>query len=275
MGSPSTAYDAPPFRTAIGIEPAGDGRYRADLGTRWTVGPKVHGGLLLVLMAKAALTRLDAAAPDAAPDPLAVAADFLRAPEPGPVELATDVVKLGRTASVVSVRMTQGGKAMLTASVTAGRLPDAEPLWAELPDLPATPPADAVAPKADRATPGIAGACEMRYVGSTIPFIRGETGPPVIQGWVRPLGEEPDVLFALLAGDLLPPTLFNVLGRFGWAPTVQLTALLRARPAPGWLRLDSRAATIGGERFDEDVTVVDSAGNLVCQARQLALAPRG
>lgn len=273
MASPSTAADAPPFSAAIGVELSGDGRYRAELGTRWTVGPKAHGGLLLVLMAKAALARLDVDAPGAAPDPLAVAADFLRAPDPGPVELATDVVKLGRTVSVVSVRMTQGGKPMLTASVTAGWLPDAEPIWAQLPELPVAPPADAVEPKSDRASPGIAGSCELRYVGSTMPFTRGETGPPVVQGWVRPLGEEPDVLFALLAGDILPPTLFNVLGRFGWAPTVQLTALLRARPAPGWLRLDSRATTIGGDRFDEDVTVVDSAGRLVCQARQLALAP--
>lgn len=273
MGSPSRAAEPPPFSAAIDIEPVGAGRYRAELGTRWTVGPKAHGGLLLVLMARAALARLDVDAPGAAPDPLAVAADFLRAPDPGPVELETEVVKLGRTISVASVRMTQGGRAMLTASVTAGRLPDAEPVWEQLPELPAEPPADAVTPKADRVSPGIAGACELRYVGSTIPFTRGETGPPVIQGWVRPLDEEPDVLFALLAGDILPPTLFNVLGRFGWSPTVQLTALLRARPAPGWLRLDSRAVTVGGERFDEDVTVVDSAGRLVCQARQLALAP--
>jgi acyl-coenzyme A thioesterase PaaI-like protein len=270
MGSPPTA---PPFSGAIDVEPVGDGRYRAELGTRWTVGPKAHGGLLLALMARAALGRLAIDAPGAAPDPLAVAADFLRAPDPGPVELVTEVVKLGRTVSVAAVRMLQDGKPMLTASVTAGRLPGAEPIWTDLPDLPAEPPADAVVPHADRASTGIAAACDLRYEGSTIPFTRGETGPPVIQGWVRPLGEEPDVLFALLAGDILPPTLFNVLGRFGWSPTVQLTALLRGHPAPGWLRVHAQSVTIGGERFDEDVTVVDSAGRLVCQARQLALAP--
>ncbi|MGI5125941.1 thioesterase family protein [Pseudonocardia sp. CA-107938] len=272
MGSPPTA---PPFSGAIDVEPVGAGRFRAELGTRWTVGPKAHGGLLMVLMAKAALARLADEAPGAAPDPLVVAADFLRAPDPGPVDLETDVVKLGRTVSVAAVRMAQDGRTMLTASVTAGRLPDAEPDWAELPDLPAEPPPDALAPNNDRASKGIASSCELRYVRSTMAFIRGEAGPPIVQGWVRPLGEEPDVLFALLAGDILPPPLFNLLGRFGWSPTVQLTALLRARPAPGWLRLDSRSATVGGERFDNDVTVVDSAGRLVCQARQFALAPRG
>ena len=82
----------------------------------------------------------------------------------------------------------------------------------------------------------------------------------MLRGWVRPLGEPTDVLFALLAGDILPPTVFNLGGRVGWAPTVQLTALLRARPAPGWLRME--AAVDDGRRpwFDEDATVVDSAG---------------
>lgn len=274
--APAAALPFPglPFRSAIGVEPVGEGRYRAELGTQWTIGPKAHGGLLLVLMAQAALAAVGAAAPATAPDPLAVAADFLRAPEPGPVELATDVVKLGRTVSVVSVRMTQGGAVMLSASVTTGTLPDAEPDWADLPDLPVEPTADAYAPPVAPGLSSLSGAVELRYVPESIPFVRGETGPPVIRGWVRPRGEEPDVLFALLAGDLLPPTVFNLTGRIGWAPTVQLTALLRGRPAPGWLRLDSRAATVGGERFDEDLTVIDSRGRLVCQARQLALAPR-
>ena len=92
---------APPFRAAVAIEPLGDGRYRAELGDRWTVGPKAHGGLLLVLLARAALARLDADAPGLAPDPLAIAADFLRAPDLGAVTMTTEVLKTGRTASVV------------------------------------------------------------------------------------------------------------------------------------------------------------------------------
>jgi hypothetical protein len=105
-------------------------------------------------------------------------------------------------------------------------------------------------------------------------FTRGEQGPPVLRGWVRTRDEPVDVLFALLAGDILPPTVFNLGGATGWAPTVQLTALLRGRPAPGWLRVASHAEVVAGAWFDEDVAVVDAAGRLICQARQLALAPR-
>jgi acyl-Coa thioesterase superfamily protein len=54
---------------------------------------------------------------------------------------------------------------------------------------------------------------------------------------------------------------------------VQLTARLRARPAPGWLRIEARSTAVAGGWFDADATVVDSAGRLVCQARQLALSP--
>ena len=54
---------------------------------------------------------------------------------------------------------------------------------------------------------------------------------------------------------------------------MQLTALVRGRPAPGWLRLEAASRTVRGMWFDEDYTVIDSAGRLVCQARQLALAP--
>jgi acyl-coenzyme A thioesterase PaaI-like protein len=270
MTSPSLA---PPFRGAIGLTEVAPGHHRAELGPRWTVGPKAHGGLLLVLLVRAGLAHLAASAPGVAPDPLAVAADFLRAPEPGPVDLHTEVLKQGRTVSVVSVRMSQGGRPVLAATVTAGVLPAAEPQWADLPDLAVAPPPDAVDPGASDTVFGLASVCDLRFDAATFAFARGEQAPPVLRGWARPRDEPVDVLFALLAGDILPPVVFNVAGRFGWAPTVQLTALLRARPADGWLRLESRSTVVAGTWFDEDVTVLDASGRLVCQARQLALAP--
>ena len=262
-----------PFRDAIRLTALDGDRYAAELGSRWTVGPKAHGGLLLVLVARAGLARLSVEDGDAALDPLAVAADFLRAPDPGPVELRTEVLKRGRTASVAAVRMFQEGRLVLAATLTAGRLPAAAPRWAELPELPAQPTADAVDPAGGDGPASLAGACQLRWDPSTFAFAEGAEAPPVLRGWVRPRGEPTDVVFALLAGDILPPTVFNLGGGVGWAPTVQLTALLRAHPAPGWLRMEARSRVVAGDWFDEDVTVIDEAGTLVCQARQLALAP--
>lgn len=269
-----------PFHDAHGIEHLGGGRFRARLDDVWAVGPKAFGGLLMVLMAKAGLARLaadGALTPDgAAPDPLAVSADFLRAPDLRPVEIETDPLKIGRTVSTCAVRLTQDGRPMLHATVTAGVLPDGDPPHDTPSVLGADPDPDALDPATASGGPrGLAAACELRYPATALPFLRGETGPPEMTGWARPRGEQPDVLFALLAGDILPPTVFNLGGTPGWAPTVQLTALLRGRPAPGWLRVESRSRTVTGTWFDEDVAVVDSAGRTVCQARQLALAPLG
>ena len=80
------------------------------------------------------------------------------------------------------------------------------------------------------------------------------------------------MLFALLCGDVSMPVTFGV-GRPGWAPTVQLTALLRAVPADGWLRVICTTTQIGQEWFDEDHVVVDREGRIIVQTRQLAMVP--
>lgn len=274
-----------PFRDALGLTALGAGSYRAEIGSAWLVGPKPLGSLLLVLAVRAAQQRLlDEGAPGPH-DPLAIGAEFLRAPGAGPVELHTELLKTGATTSVVAVRMhqdgdippaTHPGRIALAATVTTGRLPDDAAVFSDLPELPVTPPDHALDPALD-APPGVirtlAISCELRLDPDSMAFARGAAGPPVMRGWVRPRGEDPDPLFALLVGDILPPTVFNVAGRTGWAPTVQLTALLRARPVPGWLRVQSRATAVVGTWFDEDATVIDAAGRLICQARQLALSP--
>ena len=76
-----------------------------------------------------------------------------------------------------------------------------------------------------------------------------------------------------MAVDALPPVTFN-LGIMGWAPTLELTAHIRAKPAPGWLRLRHHTRNIAGGMFEEDCEVWDSADRLVAQSRQLALLPR-
>ena len=49
-------------------------------------------------------------------------------------------------------------------------------------------------------------------------------------------------------GDVSAPAAFGV-NRFGWAPTVQLTAHLRALPADGWLRIMCTTVQIGQDWF--------------------------
>jgi hypothetical protein len=100
------------------------------------------------------------------------------------------------------------------------------------------------------------------------------SGRGVIAAWFRfKDGREPDPISLLTVVDLLPPVTFD-LGTPGWAPTLELTANVRAIPAPGWLRLQHATRNVAGGMFEEDCEVWDSAGRLVAQSRQLARLPR-
>ncbi|TVT10868.1 thioesterase family protein [Amycolatopsis bartoniae] len=268
------AQDPASFEVACAVRSLGDGTLTADLRPEWSIGNHPHGGFLMSLLAKAAVAVL-AERGEPAAEPLVVSAEFLRPPAIGPVLLRTDLRKVGRRATVVAVRLEQRGRSCVEASVTAGRLPIRRPEWSDLAPMPAEPPPRAIPLGGDTAEGvfHLAKGCDVRLDPATAGYLTGRTGePPRLRLWVRPRHVVPDPYFALLAGDVNPPVVFN-LGRFGWAPTVQLTAMLRARPANGWLRVQVECRSVHEAWFDSDATVIDSAGRLVCQARQLALAP--
>ncbi len=203
-----------------------------------------------------------------------MSAQFLRAPSVGPVLLRTDIRRTGRRVTVVGVVLEQRGRNCVEGTVTLGRLPRERAAWSDLPSQPAEPPGNALDLAALPATSSfrLTSSCDVRLDPNGAGFLHGPRGEPLrLRLWVRPRGEQPDALFGLVAGDVSMPVTFN-LGRMGWSPTVQLTALVRSRPAPGWLRVQVECRAVHGGWFDEDAVVVDSTGRLVCQARQLALS---
>ncbi|MFN0141920.1 MAG: thioesterase family protein [Mycobacterium sp.] len=260
----------PLFSDAMNLRPV-DGRpgeFDGNLNEHWTIGPKVHGGVMVALCAKAARAAYSeqGAEQDVIAQPVAVSANFLSAPDPGPVRLVTTVRKRGRRIGLVDVELIAGERACVHAVVTLGDPEhNAEPLLSANPVtalMSREPPAD-VAPIG----PGHPGA-EINNLA------RGCDIRPalVFMIWVRPKQGRVDELFALMCGDISLPVPYAV-GRRGWAPTVQLTAYLRGLPAAGWLRVVCTTTQIGSRWFDEDHTVVDSTGRIVVQSRQLALVP--
>jgi acyl-coenzyme A thioesterase PaaI-like protein len=244
------------------------------LNEHWTIGEKVHGGAMLALCAKAARDALQVPGVE----PIAVSGSFLWAPDPGPLQLVCTTRKRGRRVSLVDVELNQGERTAVRAVMTLAEpehhvppLLSVNPVVALMkPDPP--PGLESIGsghPMADIVH--LAHGCDIRPSLTTL-APRADGGPPVIEYWVRPREGSPDVLFALLCGDVSAPVTWGV-NRFGWAPTVQLTAYLRGMPADGWLRVMCTTMQIGQDWFDEDHLVVDCEGRIIVQSRQLALVP--
>jgi hypothetical protein len=254
-------------------EDGGHRVYEGELNKHWTIGPKVHGGAMVALCANAART-----AHGGPVEPVAVSASFLSAPDPGPMRLLTSMRKRGRRISVVDVELVQGDRTAVHAVITLGE-PEhlVPPLLSANPAvglMDPEPPDDVLSIGPGHRLAGLvnlAEGCDVRTLTSTLE-ISTDGRPPVIQNWVRPRDVAPDVLFALMCGDISAPVSFAV-DRTGWAPTVQLTAYLRGLPADGWLRVVCTCVQIGQDWFDEDHTVVDCEGRIVVQSRQLAMVP--
>ncbi|MET0898037.1 MAG: thioesterase family protein [Mycobacterium sp.] len=252
--------------------------FDGDLNEHWTIGPKIHGGVMLALCAKAAGLAVGSGSGDGDAEPVVVSANYLFAPDPGPVEVVATIRKRGRTVSLVDVDLTQGGRVAVRAAVTLGAPEDHVAPLLEVNPVPAVmsaePPPDVAA-----IGPGhllgdinhLAAGCDIRPDLTSL-MSGAHGGTPRTRIWVRPRDEAPDLLFALLCGDISAPMTFAV-GRRGWAPTVQLTAYLRSRPADGWLRVLSTTSQIGQQWFDQDYLVVDCEDRIVAQSRQLALVP--
>jgi hypothetical protein len=112
---------------------------------------------------------------------------------------------------------------------------------------------------------------EVRLEPDSSGFTTGApSGRGELRGWLALPGDEAfDPTSLLFAVDAFPPATFDI--EFsGWVPTLELTAYVRALPAPGPVRILQRAQLIDAQRVDESCYVWDRTGRLVAHASQLA-----
>jgi hypothetical protein len=259
-----------PFSAVSALDSDGSGHFAADINPEWTIVGKPNGGYLLAMLGRAA------AVVTTHGHVIAASAHYLHSPDPGPVEIETEVLRTGRSASQVRARMRQDGQPCVEAILTTswlgntaatywdGGVPDMG--WIAFEDCPRLTPRTpdggrvAIMEQIDvRLEPGCSG-----FTGGH-PSGRGE-----LRGWLSlPDGESFDPNSLLFAVDAFPPATFEI--EFsGWVPTLELTAYIRALPAPGPVRVLQRAHLIDDQRVDESCFVWDGTGRLVAQSTQLA-----
>jgi acyl-CoA thioesterase len=155
--------------------------------------------------------------------------------------------------------------------VTSGELHEVDAEWTRKPPPVMPAPEECVDPQHPHFGPELFDHVELRLDPTTAPF-PDPTGEAVLRFWIRLRdGTAADPVSLVLSVDAGPPTIFN-LQRYGWAPTVELTVMVRGLPAPGWLLCESRTDAVSDGWFDESATLWDSTGRLVAQSTQLALA---
>jgi hypothetical protein len=197
--------------------------------------------------------------------------------------VTTEVHRRGRAVSVASAVVTQPAEdgapvERVRVLATYGDLAHVDPdprISATPPDLPPVEQciSTADAPPTFLQHAALLDRLDLRLDPATTGWAVGKpSGNGVIRGWLRMADRrDPDPLLLLMAVDALPPVAFD-LGLPGWTPTLELTAHVRGRPAPGWLRVSLVSRTLSGGLMEEDAEVWDSAGRLVAISRQLARA---
>lgn len=259
------------FEDETRVEATAHGRWSTTPSGRWNIGETANGGYALtpVMRAMAEIGEH--------PDPLSVTTHFLRPlqPDGSDAEVAAELVRAGRSTSVVRGTLSHEGRERLTVVGAFGDLSLSAGDATGTIDVPppATPrPEDC----RDRSTleQGVALPILDRLDVRIHPdrAVHGGSEEAVMEGWIRfSDGTDPSTLSLPLFADAFPPSLFTRFGRIGWVPTVELTVHVRRPPAPGWVHARFECDDLVDGRMIESGTLWDSTGAVVARSRQIGL----
>jgi len=261
--------DPQAFAAATAVASKSEGRFYGEIAPGWDILGNANGGYLLSIASRAASQAAGGRFP------ATVTGHFVAPARPGPFSVDTSVIKEGRRFTTVQAVMFDSDRPILALTGSFGdestEVSSIERIEAEAPDLPPAEECVRVEPT-ETFPPPFVGKVELRLHPDDA---SGRLGQPRARGWFRLLDDEPIDAFGLLvAVDAFPPTVFFAQMPIAWTPTLELTAHLRRRPEPGWLRCLFSTRFISGGFLEEDGEVWDSSGRLVAQSRQLALLPR-
>jgi acyl-CoA thioesterase len=271
------------WATASAVKPQTDERFDGRLADGWDILGATNGGYILAVMARAMAESVGREAP------ASVTGHFLAPASAGPISITTATAKAGRRLTTTRASAFADSRLLTEALGAFGAWPDPHDLQLQDGEPPTLPnPTDCPRIQSGAATwtgpaeetpplpPPFMDRIELRLHPDDAGFMIGEpSGHARMRAWFRLLDDEPLDPFALIvAADCLPPTTFNAGLPIAWTPTVELTVHVRARPAPGYVKLDYRSRFVAADRLEVDGLIWDQDDHLIAQSRQLALVPQ-
>ena len=263
------------FEQATRVTSTGDGTYRAEIAAGWDIAGNANGGYLMALAARAMGDAVGR-------PPLSLTAHYLSPGRVGPVEIGVDTVRAGRRMGVVRATVRGADGPIMALLGTFSEQPPADQagpsvVTAAPPELPPIEECPWGGPPPTTGPSGFGDRVVCRYHPDDTGFRDGvPSGNALMRGYFEFADSSPvDAYGLLVATDAFAPVCFQV-PEFpvSWSPTLELTAHIRERPAPGPLRVRFSSRFIQNGMFEEDGEVWDSRGALVALSRQIALVPR-
>jgi hypothetical protein len=252
------------FAEATAVDSITANEFTATLDPEWTVNGRPHGGYLLAVLGRAAVRAVPGH-----PHPLSASAVYVVSPETGPATITVEVLRQGRTASQVRTRLVQKDRTCVETLFTLGRLAeDTDERWVDAAPPAVAPPDQCRRSPIEHPNSGVRVAMLDMVEQRIDPASYTVSGD--LWGWLGFADRTSfDPVSLLYVADSFPPATFTI-GSVGWVPTLELTAYVRALPAPGPLRVRQRARLVAGTFVDQVCEAWDSRGRVVLQATQLA-----
>lgn len=246
-------------------------RFSGLVNEGWDIGGNANGGYLLAIAGRAMAETVGR-------PPVTLTAHYLRPASAGPCSVDVSVVRAGRRFATATASLTMESGEIMRLLGTFGDQVPGGPGYASEPPLDLPPYEECAAPPQPTEGPGptVFRKLAVRLRPGDAGFRVGEkSGRAEMAGWFAFADDEPiDAVALLFAADAFPPAVFNTDLPVAWVPTVELTVHIRGVPAPGPVRCAFRTRFVHDGLLDEEGAIWDSAGTLVAQSRQLALAPR-
>ena len=259
------------FSSATAIS-GGPGTWTATLEEGWDIFGVTNGGYLMSIATRAMEAEADGR------ELISATASFMNPATPGPVEVAVEALKRGRSLSTLRATLSRQDRDLVYVTgvyADPGRpINDATLTRGAPPSMPAPEDCISTEPASDAPIPTpFTGKVELRVPSEDV-GVFGTAAEARSRGWFRLRdGEGLNAHAVVLATDSFPPAIFFSNLAVGWTPTVDMTIQIR-NPAPvGWLACQYTTRYVSGGMLEEDGEIWDENG-LVAISRQLALVPR-